>query len=613
MSKKIDKNKKKKKKRGSRKQGNARNPNSGNVSNESTPPDAPINQIKDSTTSVSDDSNKSNWLNRIIDFIRRKKILAGILAIIAAAGTILTLITFFEKGKFVATINGETLDSSTINRTYLVLFEKETANLLKFKEFPCISNPARYSLNDIDLKYKIYADSLTEISFRNDYDVEESSDDNEEIYKEVTYSNDKIKQGETIHLPFRSFKMKDKGEVIIDLTATYSGYKKPFVYHTHIYSKKVYQQNKTKFWETAYNEALSYLESKNDFGVFNLRYIDKEILPEHNNLTIDLLREKVALYYNTSFSEDSIDKKPDSIEVNGTMYPVQEEEVMGEMFTQNAKSDEKPISWYMYLIGVLLGFVFIIGLYVSITRILHYERSNNTLLFVFEILGTVIASYIALLFAMRILFVSFEESSSLWIPLASLYIGFLGLLVISSLFDKWNKDKNSPFVLKKEDIHNNLDDMQQLLKQLELHFKENDFKVDDNRKAEISEELRNVINHINECNIEAKKVFDSDSWNCMQSPTISYLERFKLRSFVESNYNDETILYKTKCFYADNEECGSNRREWGISEKKRINSHKSRYSSDSINNSKQVVIDIIWMVLITAISVVISIVFSVLL
>ena len=103
-------------------------------------------------SNIAGNSNKPNWLKKAIDFIRKKKILAGILAIIAAAGTFIAIIPYLEKGKFEATINGEALDSSTINRTYLVFFDKESANLMKFKEFPRIFNPSRYSLNDINLK-----------------------------------------------------------------------------------------------------------------------------------------------------------------------------------------------------------------------------------------------------------------------------------------------------------------------------------------------------------------------------------------------------------------------------------------------------------------------------
>ena len=153
MTKKKD-NKKKKtdnKKKGSKNPKGASNPDDEGIitsDGSSNPDDFPTPFI----SNIAGNSNKPNWLKKAIDFIRKKKILAGILAIIAAAGTFIAIIPYLEKGKFEATINGEALDSSTINRTYLVFFDKESANLMKFKEFPRIFNPSRYSLNDINLK-----------------------------------------------------------------------------------------------------------------------------------------------------------------------------------------------------------------------------------------------------------------------------------------------------------------------------------------------------------------------------------------------------------------------------------------------------------------------------
>ena len=279
------------------------NPNSGSISNGTIPPNNPSNPDANPTSTVSDDSNKSNWIKKTIDFLGKNKvltILTIILTFLGALGAVFGIVQYYENkykvGTFEVTIDGKKLESSNNDHNYLVFFDKESANLMKFKEFPRIFNPARYSLNDINLKYKIYADSLTEISYRSDYDAEDSPDDEGVAYKEVTYNKEKIMQGDTIPLPFRSFRMKDKAKARIELTATYSGYKTPFNYCANIYTKRIYQEDESNLLESVYKEALSFLESKNDIDKFDLRYIDQEILPEHNSLTANWLREKVASY-----------------------------------------------------------------------------------------------------------------------------------------------------------------------------------------------------------------------------------------------------------------------------------------------------------------------------
>ena len=289
----------------------------------------------------------------------------------------------------------------------------------------------------------IYADSLTKISYRRDYHTEDSPDDEGMAYTEVIYSKDKIMQSDTIPLPFRSFKMKDKAEARIELTATYSGYKTPFNYCANIYTKRIYQENKSNPWESVYNEALSFLESKNDIDKFDLRYIDKEILPEHNNLTADWLREEIASY-NPSL-EDSTEMVVDSFVYYGTIYPTQEEIIKGEYFPKVNKPNDKSTPWYMYIVAILLGIVFLVGMSITIRRILHYNKYQNTLLFVIEIIVTGFLSYIALMLSLRILFVTFQETGFLWVPLALLYIMLFGLLIITSLFEKDDKDRYRPY------------------------------------------------------------------------------------------------------------------------------------------------------------------------
>ena len=344
------KNKRKKKKGGSKKHRGASNPTSGSSPNGAmplnnpnnptsgsspigtTPPDSTSNPNANPTSSVSDDSNKPNWIKNTIDFLGKNKvltILTIILTFLGALGAVFGIVQYYENkykvGTFEVTIDGKKLESSYDDHNYLVFFDKESANLMKFKEFPRIFNSARYSLNDINLKYKIYADSLTEISYRSDYDAEDSPDDEGVAYKEVTYNKEKIMQGDTIPLPFRSFRMKDKAKARIELTATYSGYKTPFNYCANIYTKRICQEEESNLWESVYNEALSFLESKNDIDKFDLRYIGKEILPEHNNLTANWLREKVASY-NPSLG-DSTEKVVDTFAYEGTIYPAQEETV----------------------------------------------------------------------------------------------------------------------------------------------------------------------------------------------------------------------------------------------------------------------------------------------
>jgi len=193
----------------------------------------------------------NKWLKRIFS-------VTTLTTVLTIVGTCIAIIQYVESngGSFVAFLNGKEV-KPPVKNTILVYLDKDSADLSQIGIFPQISNPSKYSLQDVLLTYKIASENAN-VSFTDYFSVHRVANGSQ-----VT-NNDKTLYAKTdMPEPFYYFVMKDKGEASIDLKATYKGVEQPFTFQADVYARKLYRADREQRKKEIFNDAYEFANYKN--------------------------------------------------------------------------------------------------------------------------------------------------------------------------------------------------------------------------------------------------------------------------------------------------------------------------------------------------------------
>ena len=292
-----------------------------------------------------------------VELVNRKKRFDSKLLIMLASlavALVLPINYYIEKhgGRFLATVNDKEI-ISPMNRTILVYMDKDSVDLLMVEDvFPRISNPGRFPLSDVLLKYTVEADS-SNIIYSDYYTVRNTND--------ITLDNNRLFSKQKVPIPMRLFVMKANGQASIDLEVTYWGIKDPFVYQSKIFTKRIIEKENLSREGSVFIDADVFFSKNKDFDKIDL-YI--------------LYNDSIAAFQN--FTKDSVYRR----------YSYNHGRIGGYGAAHNAAlSDEskntitESVSWPLYVIAGIFLVLFIIGfaLLVSMTisnMISGYRRDD---------------------------------------------------------------------------------------------------------------------------------------------------------------------------------------------------------------------------------------------
>ena len=386
-------------------------------------------------------SSTPNGSNKIDGY----KLIVLISSIVTIFAFIINFIPYYESngGKFIAKINGKEV-TSPVYRTYLVYMNKDSVDISRFGFFPQITNPSKFKLKDVLLKYTIYSDS-TSFSISDYYKVHAFQQN-----IEVTYEDD-LHNKNTMPRLFRYFVMKDNGQATIEMQATYKGVKEPFLYKSTIYTKKLVEKDVIKRQNIIYDDV------KRFFYINNIDTIDLYYIHDvEGDFTYENCADNIVC---RGTSYDGIPVREFAIKDNQTVINI------GPTIEKDSNSmthDEKEgTPWYMYIVGIILGIVYLVGTFILIFRIelfdieavltykfeilwkngmsiIGYRRSStiNPISLFIEIIVSVLLLYV-IQFTYYIII--FGESEFSWPTLALSYSFFLGLFLIILICKKVHK------------------------------------------------------------------------------------------------------------------------------------------------------------------------------
>ena len=406
-------------------------PNVGIISNVSDRINESYKPVGDSTLSDSPvpDATHESSNKKLLDNI---KFIAYVLSMLVTFFVAITnFAPYFEsrRGKFVVKVHGEEVISSD-TRTSLVYMDEDSIDLANFDFFPIISNPSKYPLKDVLLIYTI-SPKLAGVSITDYYD-------SHGIRKNLEVTNKDNKE-ETLlpsfqkPSPFSSFVMKNGEQAIVTLQATYKGIKEPFIYETTIYTKKIVEGNRSNHLEFVYDDVEHFLVS-NNIDTCNIYILDSGTMYKHENFICSAERLEVL-------SDCDTNKE-----------------------YENGEKEGRP--WYIYIVGIILGimilavtfkltlwfvlydFKYILNFELYINDPKHFRTffgcKRNSAINLSSIIIRIIFSVLivfVLLFVVHIII--FGESYLTWMHLASLYVVFFGLLLISLIFNKTHNSNTS--------------------------------------------------------------------------------------------------------------------------------------------------------------------------
>lgn len=259
----------------------------------------------------------------------------GLVTALTVVGTCIGIIDYVEKngGTFMAIINSKEA-TPPVKRYALVYLDKDSADLSRLGIFPQITNPSKYSLQDVLLTYKIDSYSA-DVSYTDYYTIHRLAQG-----EEIT-NNDKTLYAKTdMPEPFYYFVMKDNGKATINLRATYKGVDEPFTYHAEVYTKKLFIEDKLERKRAVFEDAYRF-SSQHKVKNIDLYILDKKKVESFENLSFDLLAKEELT--NTGINNKGKSIEQIETEINALKTSVQEKE---------------GTPWYMYVVLLILYIVF---------------------------------------------------------------------------------------------------------------------------------------------------------------------------------------------------------------------------------------------------------------
>ena len=290
------------------------------------------------------------WVKRIFSV----STLTTIATVVAAC---IAIIQYVENnsGKFVAFVNNEEA-KSPITNTILVYLDKDSADLSQLGVFPKITNPSKYSLQDVLLTYRVDSKS-SNISYSDFYSVHRVANGVQAT------NNDKTLYAKTdMPDPFYYFVIKDNGKATVDLRATYKGVDTPFTFHANLFARKLFipdsEKRKNAIFENAYNFA-----SSNNLKIINLYILDHESVESFKEMTLKKLSEGRNTVRNpvTATNEESVSEKQDNNKINPKIKTIKQIEKENEDVIKASKENHGN-PWYMYIVGGILFLIMTICL-----------------------------------------------------------------------------------------------------------------------------------------------------------------------------------------------------------------------------------------------------------
>lgn len=324
------------------------------------------------------------WLKRIFS-------VSTLTTVATVVATCIAIIQYVESngGTFVAFVNNEEA-KPPIKKTILVYLDKDSADLSQLGIFPKITNPSKYSLQDVMLTYRI--DSKSSNIYYSDY----FSIHRVAKGEQVTNIDKTLYAKTDMPEPFYYFIIKDNGEATIDIRATYKGVDDPFAFQADVFARRLNLIDYDKRKQAIFNDA-SILASNKNLNNVDLYILDNENVETFRDLPLSKMSERSAVTQNQIVKQkDAISPAHrEIIERNSEVKTVKQIETEKEE-TVTASKESQGNPWFMYIVGGILFLVQGICFIGVIAPVVVFEdlKTKDRIIFA---LGFILATFIGYL------------------------------------------------------------------------------------------------------------------------------------------------------------------------------------------------------------------------
>jgi len=289
----------------------------------------------------------NEWLKRIFSV----STLTTVATVVAAC---IAIIQYVESngGTFIAFVNNEEA-KPPIKNTILVYLDKDSADLSQLGIFPKITNPSKYSLQDVLLTYRIDSKS-SNISYSDYFSVHRVANGDQ-----VTNIDKTLYAKTDMPEPFYYFVIKDNGEASVDIRATYKGVDTPFTFQADLFARKLYIPEPEKRKDAIFDDAYNFASNKN-LDKINLYILDNESVESFKEITLNKLLEGKNTVRNqvTATNEESVSENQEGNKNTPEIKTVKQiEKENEEVIKASKESQGNP--WYMYIVGGVLVIIMI--------------------------------------------------------------------------------------------------------------------------------------------------------------------------------------------------------------------------------------------------------------
>lgn len=318
--------------------------------------------------------NKTNqWLKKIFS-------VTTLTTIATIVGACIAIVQYVEGngGTFLAFVNNEEA-TPPVNKTILVYLDKDSADLSQIGIFPQITNPSKYSLQDVLLNYKIESNSA-DISYTDYFSVHRLASG-----FEVTNVDKTLYAKTDMPEPFFYFIMKDNGQANIDIRATYKGVDEPFTFKADVYSKKIYVEDQSLRRQLIFDDA-------------RLFFANSQI----NNVDVFILfNDKVESYENMTHGR--LDTLSHDVGQATSVKEIDQINTEKKALSASAQEDET-MPWYMYVLVVILCLALLVIFFIGILLcVLNETKDIGYAKFVLGSILSIFVSYVCFYYIYRIL------------------------------------------------------------------------------------------------------------------------------------------------------------------------------------------------------------------
>lgn len=250
--------------------------------------------------------------------------------------------------------------TSSTSRTALVYLDKDSADISRHEFFPLITNPSRFHLKDVYIKYTISSDS-SNISYIDNYYIVRSYQGKKILEREHTVFNN-----DTVLSPFSSFYVKPGGHANVRLDIRVNRKKEILTYTTDIFSKKIFSENRYERYRDIFYDAYNPRETREN--IYDIYVIEEGKKPNSiRNLSQDSIRRLYEKYASRCFPQMLLDESVENLvesEKDGKLNPYEDNTYLQ---TSQALLIVRIILWIIFIVlsvlvaGVLFSNKYNIG------------------------------------------------------------------------------------------------------------------------------------------------------------------------------------------------------------------------------------------------------------